>query len=37
MRDAYVCLQSLLDDRVIRLVDDQLAVLEVEELEKLAA
>ncbi len=37
IRDAYVCLQALLDDRVIRLVDDQLAVLEVEELEKLAA
>ena len=37
MRDAYVCLQALLDDRLIRLVDDQLAVLEVEELEKLDA
>lgn len=35
--DAYVCLQALLDDRLVRLVDDQLAVLDVEELEALAA
>jgi CRP-like cAMP-binding protein len=37
IRDAYVCLQGLLDARQVRLVDDQLAVLEVEELEELAA
>lgn len=37
MRDAYICLQGLLDARQVRLVDDQLAVLEVEELEELAA
>ena len=37
MRDAYVCLQGLLEARQIRLVDDQLAVLEEEELEELAA
>ena len=35
--DAYVSLQALLDDRLVRLVDDQLAVLDVEELEELAA
>ncbi|MEE9279996.1 MAG: cyclic nucleotide-binding domain-containing protein [Myxococcota bacterium] len=36
MADAYLCLQGLLDDRLVRLVDDQLAVLEIEELEELA-
>lgn len=36
MLDAYTCLQGLLEDRLVRLVDDQLAVLEIEELEELA-
>lgn len=36
IRDGYTCLQVLLDDRLVRLVDDQLAILEMEELEALA-
>lgn len=36
MLDAYLCVQSLLEERHLQLVDDQLSVVEVETLKRLA-
>ena len=37
MMDAYVCLQALLDRRLLRLVDDQLTILEPDQLRGLSS
>jgi hypothetical protein len=37
MMDAYVCLQALLDRRLLRLVDDQLTILEPDQLREMSS